>query len=155
MFKKIYKTAERFFLKNADEKLLRIVTANKNSRLGALSTIITHNQETIQAKTLEDWKTAVLLASDSNFPNRLFLYQLYQNLKLDNHLVSVIESRILHSQRSNFKIVNDKGDENENLSWLFQRSWFEDFISLTLWSQYEGTKLLEIFKPTKQENSPK
>lgn len=146
MFKKIYKTAERFFLKNADEKLLRIVAANKNSRLEALSTIITHNQETIQAKTLEDWRTAVLLASDSNYPNRLFLYQLYQNLKLDNHLVSVIESRILHSQRSNFKIVNDKGDENEDLSWLFQRSWFEDFISLTLWSQYEGTKLLEIFK---------
>ena len=29
---------------------------------------------------------------------------------------------------------------------MFQRSWFEDFISLTLWSQYEGTKLLEIFK---------
>lgn len=42
--------------------------------------------------------------------------------------------------------MNDKGDENENLSWLFQRSWFEDFISLALWSQYEGTKLLEIFK---------
>lgn len=44
MFKKIYKTAEIFFLKNADEKLLRVISASKNSRLGALSTIITPPQ---------------------------------------------------------------------------------------------------------------
>lgn len=117
----------------------------KNARGGALSHTITHTADTISAKSLDDWKMAVLMANDQENPNKLFLYQLYKNLKLDNNLVSVIESRILHSQRSNFKIVNDKGDENEELSKLFGRTWFEDFIYSALWHEYEGTKLLELF----------
>lgn len=145
MLQNLYKKAENFFLKRADERLLRITAAIKNARSGALSSSLTHNAETIQVKSLEDWKLAVLMATNQYSPNRLFLHQLYQNLKLDNHLVSVIESRILHSQRSNFKIVNDKKEENEDLSWLFQRTWFEDFIATALWSKFEGTKLIEIF----------
>ncbi|WP_372472695.1 DUF935 family protein [Capnocytophaga sp. ARDL2] len=145
MLKNIYKKAESFFLQRANPQLLKVVAEMKNFRSGALSASLTHSVQNISAKSLEDWKMAVLMATNPENPNRLFLYQLYENLKLDNHLISVIESRILHSQRSNFKIVNDKGDENQNLSWLFQRSWFEDFISLALWSKFEGTKLLELF----------
>lgn len=145
MLQNLYKKAENFFLKRADERLLRITAAIKNARSGALSSSLTHNAETMQVKSLEDWKLAVLMATNQYSPNRLFLHRLYQNLKLDNHLVSVIESRILHSQRSNFKIVNDKKEENEDLSWLFQRTWFEDFIATALWSKFEGTKLIEIF----------
>ena len=136
MLQNLYKKAENFFLKRADERLLRITAAIKNARSGALSSSLTHNAETMQVKSLEDWKLAVLMATNQYSPNRLFLHQLYQNLKLDNHLVSVIESRILHSQRSNFKIVNDKKEENEGLSWLFQRTWFEDFIATALWSKF-------------------
>ncbi len=145
MLQNLYKKVENFFLKRADERLLRITAAIKNARSGALSSSLTHNAETMQVKSLEDWKLAVLMATNQYSPNRLFLHRLYQNLKLDNHLVSVIESRILHSQRSNFKIVNDKKEENEDLSWLFQRTWFEDFIATALWSKFEGTKLIEIF----------
>lgn len=145
MLKHLYKKAESFFLERANPQILRAVAELKNARGGALSHTITHTAETISAKSLDDWKMAVLMANDQENPNKLFLYQLYENLKLDNHLVSVIESRILHSQRSNFKIVNDKGDENEELSKLFGRTWFEDFIYSALWHEYEGTKLLELF----------
>lgn len=145
MLKHLYKKAESFFLERANPQILRAVAELKNARSGALSHTITHTAETISAKSLDDWKMAVLMATDQENPNKLFLYQLYENLKLDNHLVSVIESRILHSQRSNFKIVNDNGDENEELSKLFQRTWFEDFIYYALWHEYEGTKLLELF----------
>lgn len=145
MLKHLYKKAESFFLERANPQILRTVAELKNARGGALSHTITHTADTISAKSLDDWKMAVLMANDQENPNKLFLYQLYENLKLDNHLVSVIESRILHSQRSNFKIVNDKGDENEELSKLFGRTWFEDFIYSALWHEYEGTKLLELF----------
>lgn len=145
MLKHLYKKAESFFLERANPQILRVVAELKNARGGALSHTITHTADTISAKSLDDWKMAVLMANDQENPNKLFLYQLYENLKLDNHLVSVIESRILHSQRSNFKIVNDKGDENEELSKLFGRTWFEDFIYSALWHEYEGTKLLELF----------
>jgi hypothetical protein len=70
---------------------------------------------------------------------------LIKNLMLDNHLASVIDSRILYCQRSPFKIVNEKGEENLELTWLFERTWFEDFIRYTLLSRFEGNTLLELF----------
>lgn len=149
MFNKIYKAAEGYFLKRADESALRVMSEIKNSRSGqSISGMITYQAENMQAKSLEEWKMAILMATNPDNPNFLFLYQLYENLKLDNHLISVIESRILHSQRSNFKIVDEKGNENEELSWLLERTWFEDFIHLSLKSKFEGRKLLEIFETT-------
>ena len=61
-------------------------------------------------KTLNDWKDAVALATDPENPSFLFLADLYENLKLDSHLVSVIESRVLRVLRSKFVFVNDAGD---------------------------------------------
>lgn len=147
MFKKIYQQAESFFLKKADESALRVMAESKSGRGGkSYSGQINYNPETMAAKSLEDWKMAILMATNQESPNFLFWYEMVQNLMLDNHLVSVIESRIAHSQRSNYKIVNEKGDENTDLSWMFQRTWFEDFIYLALMSKYQGRKLLEMIE---------
>src|SRR5690606_6743046 len=69
-----------------------------------------------------------------------------KNLMLDNHLASIIDTRILFCQRSPFKIVTEKGDENEELSWLFERTWFEEFIKLTLMYRFNGATLIELFE---------
>ena len=51
MLQNLYKKAENFFLKRADERLLRITAAIKNARSGALSSSLTHNAETMQVKS--------------------------------------------------------------------------------------------------------
>lgn len=101
--------------------------------------------ETMQAKTLESWKTAIMLATDPENPDRNELQKLYDNLLLDNHLSSTIDSRILFCQRSNFKLVNEKGEENKDFSWLFERTWFEDLVRYILLSRYQGNTLIEMF----------
>lgn len=145
MFKKIYKTAEDFFVKRAPETLLRVMAEAKKSNTPT-SMQIEYQAESMAAKNLEDWKMAVLMASNPEAPNFLFWHQLIQNLMLDNHLASVIDSRILHSQRANFKITDEKGNEKEDLTWMFQRSWFEDFVHLSLLSKFQGRKLLELIE---------
>lgn len=97
------------------------------------------------AKTLDDWKNAIYLATDKNNPDRAPLKELYDNMDLDLHLTSVIESRTAFTQRNPFKIVNEAGEENKDLSWFFERTWFEDFIEYVLTSRYKGTQLIELF----------
>lgn len=147
MFKKIYQKAENYFLKNAPETALRVMSEMKKGG-NTYSKQITYQAESMAAKSLEDWKMAILMATNPDTPNFLFWYQLVQNLSLDNHLVSTIESRILHTQRSNFKVVNDNGDENEDITWMFQRTWFEDFVNLAMTSKFQGRKLLELIETT-------
>jgi len=117
------------------------------------SSFINVDSETIFAKTLDDWKIAVMLATDPENPDKSQLLQLYKNMDLDLHLTSVIDSRIAYCQRSPFKIVNEKGDENNDLTWLLERTWFEDFIKLTLNSRFKGITLIELFDtdPISQE----
>lgn len=98
------------------------------------------------AKTLNDWKNAIALATDAENPSFLFLAELYQNLLLDSHTVSVIESRIFRVLRSKFVFVNDARDEVPEVKTLFERPWFEEFLKEALWSKFTGVKVLEIFK---------
>jgi len=102
--------------------------------------------KSIQAKTLQQWKMAVSAATDPDNPDRTALAELYENLMLDNHLASVIDSRILFAQRSAFKFVDAKGNENKEISMLFERPWFEELIYLVLFSRFQGTTLIEIFE---------
>ena len=69
----------------------------------------------------------------------------YQSLKLDLHLASVIDTRILRVQRSSYKIVNEKGEENEALKELLERPWFDDLVRLIIGKTFQGTTLIELF----------
>ena len=97
------------------------------------------------AKTLKDWKNAIALATDPENPEFLFLDELYQNLTLDAHTMSVIETRVHRVLRSKFVFVNESGDEVPEVRSLFERPWFEQFLKEALMSKFTGVKLLEIF----------
>ncbi|MDR1456429.1 MAG: DUF935 domain-containing protein, partial [Tannerella sp.] len=105
----------------------------------------TRQANTLQAKEIKDWKTGVMAATDPENPRRGNLMRFYQYLLLDNHLASVIDTRILHVQRSSFKLVDDKGRENDELKQLLERPWFEDVIRLVLMSRFQGATLIELF----------
>ncbi len=138
-----YSKLERFVLNKADVRLLNVMAVAKGEQ--GKSQMLNYEAESLQAQKLKEWKAAVMLATDPENPDRSALDAFYKNLMLDNHLASVIDSRILYCQRSPFKIVNEKGEENEDISWLFERTWWEDFIRYSLLSRFEGTKLIEIF----------
>lgn len=142
-FKTLYDVIEKRVLLNADVRTLNVVAVAKGGT--SPSSQLNYEAETMRVQTLKEWTIAVAAATDPEEPDRSGLEKLYKNLMLDNHLASVIDSRILFCQRSPYKIVNEKGDENLDLTWLFERTWFEDFIKLVLTKRFEGVKLIELF----------
>lgn len=98
------------------------------------------------AQNLQKWKNAVAAASDPDNPSKYQLWQLYDNIMLDNHLRAIIDSRIMHAQRSAFKLVDDKGIENKDISYLLERPWMEDLIRIVLMSRFQGCSLIELYE---------
>lgn len=141
-FVNLYEVVENHVLKTVDFNKLRVAAVSRDK---APSQSLEREAVTLQAQTLAEWKSAVAMATDPDNPDRSYLQRLYDNLLLDNHLASVIDSRILFCQRSPFKIVNEKGEENAELSWLFERTWFEDFVKNTLMARFVGNTLQELY----------
>src|SRR5690606_15657769 len=117
------------------DREINVIAAAKGSG-GGKSRELNYEAETLQAKSLKDVQLAIAMATDPEEPTRQYLEQLHKNLLLDNHLASVIDSRILYCLRHPYKIVNEKGDENEDITWLLERVWFEDFRRLALMSNF-------------------
>ncbi len=125
---------------------IKVEAALRSEKKGkVISDQIKRSSVLFEAKTLKDWKNAVALATDAENPSFLLLAELYQNLFLDSHTVSVIESRIYRVLRSKFVFVTESGDEVPELKALFERPWFEEFLKQALLSKFTGVKVLEIF----------
>lgn len=139
----IYKPMAKYVFRNTDESVLRVQAAVKSGNR-KISGMITKEAETMAAKSLKDWKSALLLASDPEEPSRMLLDKLYKNLKLDSHLVALFENRTEPVQGSPFKLVDESGNENEDAKKLFETMWFIDFIAACMNSKWEGTKVVEL-----------
>lgn len=146
-----YRALENKILSTVDLNLLKVVAVARSQQ--APSSQLNYEAESMQRQTLKEWTAAINSATDPENPDKTGLDALYKNLMLDNHLASIIDSRILFCTRSAFKIVNEQGEENLDISWLFERTWFEEFIKLVLMKRFDGVKLIELFDidPVTQE----
>lgn len=84
-------------------------------------------------------------ATDPKNPDLSLLAEIYQNLLLDNHLVALMESRIYRVLRSNFVLINDKGEEVLEAKKLLEKPWFETFVRKTVDSLFLGVQVMEVF----------
>ena len=134
-------------LKYIPDVRIRVEAANRSEKKSGkvVSGEIKRTSKLFNPKTLKEWKDAIALATDPENPNLLDLSELYDNLLLDAHTYSVIESRLLKVMRSKFILVDDKGQENPELRPLLERPWFEQFVRYALMSKFSGAKVLEIF----------
>ena len=151
---KIYRVAEAFFLGNAAyTDLNKLMAAGKRQNTAMPSSALTHQATMMRVEDLNSWKLAIMLATDPDNPDKQNLKLLYDNMKLDNHLGSVLDTRIAKTQQSPFKLVHKTSKErNEDAETLFKTLWFQEFMKLVLESKFEGTKLLEVFKTDEEGN---
>jgi SPP1 gp7 family putative phage head morphogenesis protein len=121
-------------------------TARSSGNPKILSNQIKGNAVLFTPKTIADWNSALVTATDPETPNLSLLAELYDNLLLDSHTRSIIETRVNRVTRSKFKVVNDAGEENEELTELLQRPWFMEFLKAATWSHFTGVKVVELFE---------
>lgn len=142
--KNIFQSLRTQILRFIPERELRVHAANRKG--DAYSGKLTLTAKTLAAKSLKDWKTAIEAASDPDNPDYTLYNELKESLKVDLHLMGIIESRVTPVQRKKFKIIDKEGNENEELTELFKKPWFEDFIKFSIESRFEGFTILELFE---------
>ncbi|MBD3748521.1 MAG: hypothetical protein IE931_03400 [Sphingobacteriales bacterium] len=137
---------ENYVLNRTSDSKIRIEAANRGGNSdNALSNLIEKQSTTLQEKSLQDLKRAILAASSPDQPEWSQLYQIHENLLIDDHLASVIDSRILHAKRTSIKFVDDAGKENKDVTQLFERPWFEDLIEIVIGTRFRGRRLIELY----------
>lgn len=144
----LYKNLQGFLLRNAGplRRALNLQAAVRERASRRLSGQLAPSPTLMQVQSLKEWKTALLLATDPEQPNRLALRKLYESLMLDNHLMATVNNRIEAVQGAPFKLVDKNGAENPQITALFKKAWFIDFVRIALMSRYTGTKVIELYE---------
>lgn len=149
IFKGLLNSLQDLAIKHAPNSKILIEAANRrgvsNSGSSSLLEMLETAARTASAQSMKKYKDAVQMATDPENGNKVGIVDLYRNLMLDNHLASVIESRILYSQRSAFKLVDANGEENKDVTNLLERQWHHDLIYKVLFHQFQGTTLIEMY----------
>lgn len=141
----LHNAISKYVFRNTDERTLRVLAETKSGNKKSISDQTEREAITMQAQTLADWKISLTTASDPEEPSFVLLEKLYDNLKLDNHLIATIENRIEPVQGTPFKFVDPSGKENGDAKELFEAMWFIDFIGICLRSKFEGSKVVELY----------
>lgn len=96
-------------------------------------------------KQIKDWTNGMIAATDPDNPKRGDLMRFYENMKLDGHLKSCVENRILPVQCAPYKLVDKSGNEDTEAKKLLEKPWMLDLTKLVCSETFEGTKLICMF----------
>ena len=134
------------FLSYIPDSKIRVEAEMRSEKSAKIPTAkLKHANVMYDPQSHQDWLDAVALATAEE-PNLVYLAKLYENLLLDAHTRAVIETRIYRVTRSKFIIRKPDGDEVPEMTALFNRPWFEQFVWWTMMSKFTGIKVLELFE---------
>ena len=119
----------------------------KKSYRSPISRDLTVYSVKLAAQDISNWQTAINAAKSAVNPRRKLLYTLYDNIRLDGHLISVIEKR--RQRLTNKKIVFDpKGKDGETVEWIndkiLETPWFYSLNKLAGDKVAWGHALIEL-----------
>lgn len=100
--------------------------------------------DSLTRKDIGDWRKAWQTAINVDNPNRLPLYDIYRDVEIDLHLSGCIQQREGFVLSRSFKLVNEKGDEDEEAAKYFNTSWFKQLMKFALDANYWGHSLIEL-----------
>jgi len=93
---------------------------------------------------LNDWKIGVSNWEDPFNPITVDLIRVYNDLVIDSHLSALMEARISKTLSKDYKVKNDKGEEIDDETEIFNSLWFRDFIRISLESKFYGYSLIQF-----------
>ena len=92
---------------------------------------------------MDNFQTAVSVASDAESPTRLLLYGYYDKTNKDAHVLSQLRTARFTVQQAPF-FISQNNTENKELSVFFESQWFIDFVKLALDAEFWGHSLIEF-----------
>lgn len=100
--------------------------------------------DALTRKDIGDWRQAWQLAINAENPNRQRLYDIYRDVEVDLHLSGCIAQRQGFVLSRSFKLVNEKGEEDDELLEIFDAEWFKQLMLHTLSSNWWGHSLIQL-----------
>jgi len=123
----------------------------QNSKRGRIyspfSNQITVNTLRMGSKDIAVWKNAIDQARNPTTPKRRSLYELFDDIKLDGHLESVMDKRItsITNKKVLFHPTNSDGGVDENVQAnILETPWFYQFLKLAMEQIPFGHSLIEM-----------
>lgn len=142
----IFSKIQQYVLEKTPGNILRAAGESKRTG-GQQSSAIDNTPNLLMTKDIQGWKSALNAARAVDNPSRVALIDVFNNIKVDAHLISALESRTLRVQRSKFAIFNSAtGEENPELTKLFEKVWFNNFLEFAMLSVFQGTQVIELFE---------
>ncbi len=90
------------------------------------------------------WRLAIQEAENPNNPQRYLMQQQYIDTVLNGHVTACIEKRFANVLKKGIEVVNEKGEQNEDLTKLYNKRWMYEIIKYTLEARLYGYSLIQL-----------
>jgi len=90
------------------------------------------------------WRDAIREAEMAFYPQRVKMQRMYNDVIVNGHTLACWERRKDLTLLRDFKLCNSAGVENEELKKLFQKPWFQNFVSFALDAMGYGYSLIAL-----------
>jgi hypothetical protein len=106
---------------------------------GLVMAAIVKQQRSLYSKSMQDWIAARAMAENPIYPIRTVLYDIYDDVILDNFISGLIYNhRILPVKNKTFKIINVKKEFDQVKTDLFGKGWVRELFKWWLESIFYG-----------------
>ena len=95
-------------------------------------------------KDVRSWRNALENASSVHYPNRVRLYDLYEDVMLDGHLTGIIARRISAVRNKQYRFVDANGQKVDGMDTFISSRTFRDVITKIMEAQAWGISGMEF-----------
>lgn len=139
-------------LKSEKHGTFDLSKASDRKRLKKVVVDLQRYTDMLTEHDISHWRYACQLAVNVENPQRLQLYDIYNDVDLDAHLTGAIGQVNGFVKCRSFKLTNPKGDTVKDAEVYFNTEWFKDLLDYILESIYWGHSLVELGDVITDEN---
>lgn len=111
---------------------LHLAKSSDRKRVKKMVIELERTTDALTRRDIADWRQAWQMAINVDSPNRQRLYDIYRDVEIDLHLSGCVRQRVGFVMAKSFKLVDAKGNEDEEAHHYFDQSWFNSCLNMHL-----------------------
>jgi hypothetical protein len=121
-----------------------LAKASDRKRVNKMIIELQRTTDALTRKDIADWHNAWQMAINVDNPNRSRLYDIYRDIEIDLHLSGCVSQRVGFVMAKSFKLVDAKGNINDQALHIFDQAWFKQLLKYALEANLWGHSLIEL-----------
>ena len=123
---------------------LHLAKSTDRKRLKKMVIELQRTTDALTRRDIADWRHAWQMAINIDSPDRRLLYDIYRDVEIDLHLSGCVKQREGFVMGKSFKLVDAKGNQNEEAQHYFDQAWFKQLLKYALDANNWGHSLIEL-----------